>query len=285
MLRPPSVSCRIASGAIPTPPPTSSARRSVGGRAEAAPERPERPQPLARPQLAQPPRAGPDVLEQEVRLAVAARARPRRRAAGTGAHPRPRPSARRPRASRTGRAAGARPVGVGDPQHAVGAERLAAMTVSRRRPKRRAGACAPTLTPPRVARVRTGARRRRRAAPAGTAPRARRRARARAIARAADTPAASVVRQGMPCATAARRISQPSVRAPEPVGVLTTRSTSPRSIQSSTCGEPSPILFRRCTGHAHARDRLGGAARGDDLESRCRAGSGRPRTRPPCRSR
>ena len=72
--------------------------------------------------------------------------------------------------------------------------------------------------------------------------------RARAIARAAETPAESVVRQGTPCATAARRISQPSVRAPEPVGVLTTMSTSPRTIQSTTCGEPSPILFSVSTG-------------------------------------
>ena len=32
------------------------------------------------------------------------------------------------------------------------------------------------------------------------------------------------------------------------MGVFTTMSTSPRSIQSSTCGEPSPILFKRSTG-------------------------------------
>src|ERR1019366_10588290 len=72
--------------------------------------------------------------------------------------------------------------------------------------------------------------------------------RARTIARAAETPADSVVRQGMLWVTAARRISQPSVRAPTPVGVFRTRSTSPRSIQSSTWGEPSPILLRRSTG-------------------------------------
>ena len=64
--------------------------------------------------------------------------------------------------------------------------------------------------------------------------------------------------------TAARRISQPSVRAPDPVGVLTTRWTSPRSIQSSTCGEPSPILLRGLDGHSHPRDGLGGAPCGDD---------------------
>ena len=67
--------------------------------------------------------------------------------------------------------------------------------------------------------------------------------------------------------TAARRICQPSVRAPEPVGVLMTRSTSPRSIQSTTCGEPSPILLSACARHAHALDRGGGAARGEDAKA------------------
>ena len=71
----------------------------------------------------------------------------------------------------------------------------------------------------------------------------------------------------MPRATAARRISQPSVRAPEPVGVLTTRSTSPLSIQSTTCGEPSAILLIAVDRHAPALDRLRGAARGDDPEA------------------
>jgi len=45
----------------------------------------------------------------------------------------------------------------------------------------------------------------------------------------------------IPCAIAAVRISYPSDRAPVPTGVLITMSTSPRSIQSTTCGEPSPI--------------------------------------------
>src|SRR3954447_15144835 len=72
--------------------------------------------------------------------------------------------------------------------------------------------------------------------------------RAAEIARAAASPPESVVRHGIPAATAARRISQPSVRAPDPVGVLTMRSTSPRSIQSTTCGEPSPTLLIRSAG-------------------------------------
>src|SRR3954447_2117690 len=68
------------------------------------------------------------------------------------------------------------------------------------------------------------------------------------IARAAASPPESVVRHGIPRVTAARRISHPSARAPEPVGVLTTRSTSPFSIQSTTCGEPSPTLLIRSAG-------------------------------------
>ena len=52
----------------------------------------------------------------------------------------------------------------------------------------------------------------------------------------------------MPRAIAARRICQPSERAPEPVGVLTTRSTSPFSIQSTTFGEPSPIFLSSVAG-------------------------------------
>src|SRR5205814_9503790 len=45
------------------------------------------------------------------------------------------------------------------------------------------------------------------------------------MARCAALAPVMVVTQGMPRATAARRISQQSVRAPEPVGVLMTRST------------------------------------------------------------
>ena len=91
--------------------------------------------------------------------------------------------------------------------------------------------------------------------------------RALAIARAADNPAESVVRHGIPCATAARRISQPSVRAPTPVGVLTTRSTSPRSIQSSTCGRAFLDLVEPLNGHSHPFDRLRRAAGCDDLKA------------------
>ena len=69
-----------------------------------------------------------------------------------------------------------------------------------------------------------------------------------AIARAAASPPESVVRHGIPRAIAARRICQPSERAPEPVGVLTTRSTSPFSIQSTTLGEPSPIFLSSVAG-------------------------------------
>src|SRR4051812_35965968 len=72
--------------------------------------------------------------------------------------------------------------------------------------------------------------------------------RALAIARAAARPPASVVRHGMPAEMAARRISHPSVRAPDPVGVLTTMSTRRSSIQSTTWGEPSPILLIASTG-------------------------------------
>ena len=208
---------------------------------------------LARAQLAQPPRAGADVLEQEVRLAVAAGGRPRRRAAGRAARSSPPPQRSAAREHRE--LAGLGALGRRDRRRAARGRRRAAsmpVTVSSRRAEAGA-AMRRSLTPSRP-----------RAAPAGTAPRGSPSRRALAIARAAETPAESVVRQGIPCITAARRISQPSVRAPTPVGVLTTRSTSPRSIQSSTCGEPSPILFRRCDRHAHARDRLGGAARRDD---------------------
>src|SRR5258705_4688825 len=45
---------------------------SLARRDEAAAQRPERPQPIARAQLTQAPRPGADVLEQEMRLAVAA---------------------------------------------------------------------------------------------------------------------------------------------------------------------------------------------------------------------
>ncbi len=57
-----------------------------------------------------------------------------------------------------------------------------------------------------------------------------------------------VVMQGMPRPTAARRISYPSARAPDPVGVFTTRSTSPDPIRSTTLGEPSKTFLIRSTG-------------------------------------
>ena len=64
-------------------------------RAEADAQRPEQPQPVAGAQLAQPPRARADVLEQELEPPVArGGAAPRTRAGGTAARPRPRPSAR-----------------------------------------------------------------------------------------------------------------------------------------------------------------------------------------------
>jgi len=72
--------------------------------------------------------------------------------------------------------------------------------------------------------------------------------RAARIARAAACPPESVVMQGMPRAMAARRISQPSERAPEPVGVLITSCTPPEAIASATCGEPSPTLRSVRTG-------------------------------------
>src|SRR4029077_14094993 len=72
--------------------------------------------------------------------------------------------------------------------------------------------------------------------------------RSAAIARAAAIPPASVVTHGTPRATPPRRISYPSERAAVPGGVLITRSTSPLSIQSTTCGEPSWILFSVSTG-------------------------------------
>ena len=68
------------------------------------------------------------------------------------------------------------------------------------------------------------------------------------IARAAASPPDIVVMHGIPRVIAAERISYPSVRAPVPTGVLITRSTSPRSMQSTTCGEPSPILLMLAAG-------------------------------------
>src|SRR5919202_64599 len=68
------------------------------------------------------------------------------------------------------------------------------------------------------------------------------------IARWAALAPLIVVMQGMPRVTAARRISYPSARGPGPVGVLITRSTSPASIRSTTCGEPWESFLIRSTG-------------------------------------
>src|SRR5581483_2380655 len=63
------------------------------------------------------------------------------------------------------------------------------------------------------------------------------------IARAAARPPDIVVTHGIPRLTAAERISYPSERARVPVGVLMTRSTAPRSIQSTTWSGPSLSLL------------------------------------------
>ena len=141
-----SASCRIASGAMPTPPPTRIARRRRRGRREAVAERAERPQPVALAQLAQAPRARADVLEQEVRLADAPAgdregARQVRAlvlspapALGGGEH-------RELPGLRLGR------LDVGDAQHAVGAELVDAERRSAAGAANGAGAAAHSLTP------------------------------------------------------------------------------------------------------------------------------------------
>ena len=208
---------RIASGAMPTPPPHEERAAAVLGRGEAdARAGPSTQSPSPGAQLAQPRRARADVLEHEVELAVApARAGPRRRAAGTGRSSLPRPSARPRRACRTGRAAAPGPSRVRRREHDVGAELAALGDAQAPAPERRRRAGAPRRVPMRSR---------------GASPRVRppwsscsdstsgSPRRAAAIARAAASPPDSVVRHGMPRATAARRISQPSVRAPEPVG-------------------------------------------------------------------
>ena len=112
---------QIASGAIPTPPPTRTGAAAVARRREAAAERAEQPDVVAGAQLREPVRAGPDVLEQEVERPVVVAAgdgerareeRPLVRAAapalGGGEH-RELPGIRR------------RPVRVGDREDDVGA--------------------------------------------------------------------------------------------------------------------------------------------------------------------
>ncbi len=88
---------------------------------------------------------------------------------------------------------------------------------------------------------------------------------------------------GMPRVTAARRISQPSERAPEPVGVLITRSTSPPAIASTTCGEPSATLRSVVHRDAHPLDRLRRAGRRDDAKAEVVQLRRETRRRPPCR--
>ena len=92
----PSVSPQMASGAMPTPPPTRIGRRPSRGRVKPLPSGPRMQQLVAGAELGEPVGAGADVLEQEVELAVAASHHARTPAAGTGARPRPRPIARPP---------------------------------------------------------------------------------------------------------------------------------------------------------------------------------------------
>src|SRR5271165_6457580 len=215
-----------------------------GRRREAPAERAGHPQPLAPCELTQPPCARADILEQEVQLAVDV-AGDREGPGQVGPLVLPAAPAldRRDHGELAG--LGVRPVGVGRAQHAVGAEPLDAgdpQGAPAERGEAHATGAPSGLAGPAACSGRepcSSCRHRTSGSPSR---------RALAMARAAETAAESVVRHGIPCRTAALRISQPSVRAPTPVGVLTTRSTSPRSIQSSTCGEPSPILLRRCTG-------------------------------------
>src|SRR3954452_22879511 len=210
---------------------------AVAGRGEAEAERAGEPQRVAGPQRAQPRRPGADVLEHELEPA---RPRPQGRERARQERPlvlSPAPALRRgehEELARTGR----RAVRVGDLEDDVGAElaarghlerapaeggeRAAAHVAARSRARPPCSSCSDST---------------------GGAP-----CRAAEIARAAASPPESVVRHGIPAATAARRISQPSVRAPDPVGVLTMRSTSPRSIQSTTCGEAPPTLLIRSAG-------------------------------------
>ena len=124
----PGWSCQIASGAIPTPPPTSSGRRPSRAAREAAARAARRaaaPRRLASSHSRLVP--GPDVLEQEVQLAV----RPAGRAQDAeGARQKrplalPPPHRSRRAACRTARRCGRGPVGVGAAQHDVGAVLLA----------------------------------------------------------------------------------------------------------------------------------------------------------------
>ncbi len=276
-------SWRIASGAIPTPPPTSIARRPCDGAVKPVPSGPSTHSPSPACSSHSRRRAGTDVLEQEVRLAAAAAgdregARQVRTlvvapapALGCGEH-------RELPGPRLGT------VGIGDAQHAVGAELVHAADGqqlggrSRRARSRHPGP--------------VGALRRARGLGAlmpcsscrhstsGSPSR-----RALAIARAAETPAderrqaGDAVRHGRAadlaavgrarrtrsaCSRRGRRRRARSSRA---------RAASPRrSCSAAPPARPCARSPRRCRAWRRS-------------ESRCRAGSGRPRRRRPCRSR
>ena len=164
------------------------------GRLKPLPERSERPQAIALAQLAQAPRARSDVLEQEMGLPDAAPGdREGARQVGTLVlSPAPALGAGEHRELPRLRIGA---VHVGDAQHPVGAELIHAedrQQPGRERRGRRGPLAHVVRTPCSSCRHSTS----------GSPPR-----RALAIARAADPPADSVVRQGMPCITAARRIS------------------------------------------------------------------------------
>ena len=84
----------------------------------------------------------------------------------------------------------------------------------------------------------------------------------RRSARTAARAVSSDVKQGMRFSTAARLIWKPSRMAegPPPSGVLTTQSTFPCWMTSTTLGWPSLMRFVTCsTVHAQAADHVGGA--------------------------
>ena len=83
------------------------------------------------------------------------------------------------------------------------------------------------------------------------------------IARAAAEAPVIVVMQGMLRSIAARRISQPSARAPRPAGVLITMSTSPDRIASATLRRPLADLLQLLDRDAHRADRRGGPCGGE----------------------
>ncbi len=172
---------------------------SVGCGAEAAPQRAEHPQLVTGAQLAQPLRTGTDVLEQEVRLAVLlARDRERSREIGSILCSSPPALDRREHRELAGCDWWA--VWVLSAQDAVGPQ-LVDTCDRQLTPAERCVAHA-TPAPSGVRAMPCSSCRHKTGSPPTPPLRC-----ALAIARAAEMPAASVVRQGMPCATAARRIS------------------------------------------------------------------------------